>query len=97
MEQLRKLRNTRGSLAVIDTVIVSPPFALPVSAALLVAGDNAVAVEIHQASPTSSDISFNLVLSTAPPPGAPTLVRGPYLQLGTASSMIVQLLVSMPT
>ena len=61
-----------------------------VSAALLVAGDNVVAVEIHQASPTSSDISFNLVLSTAAPPGAPTLVRGPYLQLGTSSSMIVR-------
>ena len=61
-----------------------------VSAALLVPGDNVVAVEVHQASPTSSDISFNLVLSTAPPPGAPALVRGPYLQLGTSNSMIVR-------
>ena len=32
------------------------------SAALLVAGDNVVAVEVHQASPTSSDISFDLEL-----------------------------------
>jgi hypothetical protein len=34
---------------------------------LLVAGTNVVAVEVHQASQTSSDLSFNLELSAAVP------------------------------
>ena len=48
---------------------------------LLVAGTNVVAVEIHQVSPASSDVSFDLELI-----GTPVIVtRGPYLQSGTAS------------
>ena len=39
-----------------------------VSPALLVAGDNVIAVEIHQSSATSSDISFDLELATAGDP-----------------------------
>lgn len=41
--------------------------ATAVSPALLVAGTNVVAVEVHQASETSSDISFNLSLSATVP------------------------------
>ena len=57
---------------------------------LLVSGDNVLAVEIHQISPGSSDISFDLKLVSTLPAGAPGLARGPYLQLGTPSSMIVR-------
>ena len=44
---------------------------------LLVAGDNVIAVEIHQDSPSSSDISFNFELTgttaqASTPPAAPT-------------------------
>lgn len=53
---------------------------------LLVAGTNVLAVEIHQVSPTSSDVSFDLELV-----GTPVLVtRGPYLQSGTPSSVRVR-------
>lgn len=58
-------------------------------AGTLVAGPNLVAVEIHQQSGTSSDISFDLEL-TGVTPGQPSVVRGPYLQNATPGSMTVQ-------
>jgi hypothetical protein len=64
--------------------------ATSVPSTLLLTGDNVLAVEIHQRGPTSSDISFDLELFDSPPPGAPFLVRGPYLQLGTSTSMVVR-------
>jgi hypothetical protein len=53
---------------------------------LLLEGTNVVAVEIHQASVTSSDISFDLKLTASDNP----IVRGPYLQLGTPNSVTVR-------
>lgn len=56
---------------------------------LLLDGVNVLAVEVHQASLTSSDISFDLQLEarqTLPPV---ELRRGPYLQSGTTNSAIV--------
>ena len=54
---------------------------------LLIAGTNELAVEIHQRTATSSDISLDLELI-----GVTTLeiVRGPYLQLGTPTSTVVR-------
>ncbi|MGH9660014.1 MAG: Ig-like domain-containing protein, partial [Bryobacteraceae bacterium] len=57
------------------------------SPSLLVAGTNVVAAEIHQSGGTSSDISFDLELTGS---GAPSLTRGPYLQIGTPTSVIVR-------
>ena len=48
-------------------------FATAVSPGLLAAGTNLLAVEIHQVSPTSSDISFDLELLGLRPPPAPAL------------------------
>ncbi len=46
-------------------------FEFAVDPALLVAGDNMIAVEVHQAGPTSSDISFDLeLLGVSPSAGA---------------------------
>lgn len=56
----------------------------PVDPALLANGTNLLAVEMHQANLTSSDISFNLVLSSPSP-----VVRGPYLQKASAGKMTV--------
>lgn len=62
------------------------PFTL--SPSQLVAGPNIVAVEIHQQSGTSSDISFDLRLTDG---GAgAVLTRGPYLQLGTPTGVTVR-------
>ncbi len=54
---------------------------------LLVTGDNVLAVEVHRNGPANPDISFDLELTASTDPLA--LVRGPYMQLGTANSMTV--------
>ncbi|MDQ3061910.1 MAG: fibronectin type III domain-containing protein, partial [Acidobacteriota bacterium] len=61
-----------------------------VSPSLLVAGNNVLAVEIHQANATSSDISFDfdLVGQTATPTASVT--RGAYLQMGTPNAMTIR-------
>jgi hypothetical protein len=64
-----------------------------VSPSLLVAGSNVIAVEVHQSDPTSSDVSFDLELAGS---SSATLTRGPYLQLGTATSIVVRWRTSVP-
>ncbi|MBI4878801.1 MAG: metallophosphoesterase [Planctomycetes bacterium] len=59
---------------------------IPLSPSLLVAGANCLAVEVHQSSVTSNDISFDLELI------GETLLkvsRAPYLQLGTPQGATV--------
>jgi hypothetical protein len=58
-----------------------------VNPGLLVAGTNVLAIEIHQAGVASSDISFDLRLTAS---SSVTLTRGPYLQRGTPSSLLVR-------
>ena len=53
----------------------------------LVTGNNVLAVEIHQANGTSTDLSFDLELKAT---DSATVTRGPYLQLGTSTSMVVK-------
>ena len=57
------------------------------SAAPLVAGVNVLAVEMHQRSEDSSDISFALELFGCRPQ---CVTRGPYLQRGTNDSVVVR-------
>ncbi|MBK8974772.1 MAG: metallophosphoesterase family protein [Planctomycetes bacterium] len=54
----------------------------------LAAGQNVLAVEIHQANPTSSDISFDLELIASDV--AVSIIRGPYLQRGAPRAAIVR-------
>ncbi|MCI5057934.1 MAG: metallophosphoesterase family protein, partial [Flavobacteriales bacterium] len=57
----------------------------------LVTGTNVIAVEVHNRSTGSSDISFDLKLSGSSTVSNPAnLERGPYLQLGTPTSMRVK-------
>jgi hypothetical protein len=62
----------------------------------LVEGTNVLAVEVHQESATSSDISFDLQLRGTYP-GQVEIVRGPYLQTGTPTSVIVKWRTDVPT
>ncbi len=62
-------------------------FSAGVDPALLVAGVNVLAVEVHQANGTSSDISFDLQLTAST---TVNVTRGPYLQVGTPSSIHVR-------
>jgi hypothetical protein len=56
----------------------------------LVSGQNVLAVEIHQNHPASSDISFDLRLVGSTNAPTTQLVRGPYLQMGTPTSLRVR-------
>lgn len=56
----------------------------------LTTGTNVIAVEIHQVNGSSSDISFDLSLIGNPAGGGATLTRGPYLQKGTPTSVVVR-------
>lgn len=66
---------------------------LTLAASNFVTGNNVIAVEIHQDGITSSDISFDLQLVGTPPappaPGGATVTRGPYLQSGTSTGIII--------
>lgn len=62
----------------------------------LVTGSNVVAVEVHQENSGSSDISFNFVLTGSTAVVSP-VTRGPYLQTGTSTSVIVKWRTSGPT
>ncbi len=66
-----------------------------VDAALLREGSNLLAVELHQSSSTSSDISFDLELIGSD--GAAQVVRGPYLQRGQATGVVVRWRTDYPT
>ncbi|MYB39260.1 MAG: metallophosphoesterase family protein, partial [Gammaproteobacteria bacterium] len=63
----------------------------------LTSGRNVLAVEVHQNNPGSSDVSFDLRLDKRAESDEVSVVRGPYLQLGTPSSMIVRWRTDGPT
>ena len=66
-------------------------FNTSVSAGALVAGTNVIAVEIHQATANSSDVSFDLqLIALSGSAGAPGVVRGPYLLSATTNSVVVR-------
>jgi hypothetical protein len=63
-------------------------------AAALTPGAHLLAVEVHQASASSSDLSFDLELRVS---DQPAVVRGPYLQRMTATSIILRWRTDCPT
>lgn len=64
--------------------------AISLSASSFITGTNVVAVEIHQNVASSSDLSFDLKLVGNPSTSTiASLVRGPYLQSGTPTSVYV--------
>jgi len=65
-------------------------FPASLNPAMLLTGTNLIAVELHQVSPTSDDLSFNLDLATAAAEPTPILERGPYLQVPTPDGMVVR-------
>jgi hypothetical protein len=56
----------------------------------LVTGTNLVAVEIHQRTASSTDLSFNFTMSGIPAPGVAVVTRGPYLQKANSNSLVVR-------
>lgn len=68
-------------------------FAVPPAA--LVAGDNVLAVEVHQSGPSSSDLGFALQLLAGAGPAH--VLRGPYVQNATPTSAVVRWRTDVPT
>ena len=68
-----------------------------VASSLLSAGTNVIAVEIHQSGASSSDISLDLELVGVTDAASYSVVRGPYLQQGTASGVTVRWRTNAPT
>ncbi|HUR31897.1 MAG TPA: metallophosphoesterase [Saprospiraceae bacterium] len=64
---------------------------------LLENGLNLVAVEVHQHSASSSDISFALSITGVPANGVAVITRGPYLQSANNNSVIVRWRTNIPT
>ena len=63
----------------------------------LVAGNNVVAVEVHQRSASSTDLSFNFIMSGTPAPGVAVITRGPYLQKANDTSVVIRWRTNIPT
>jgi hypothetical protein len=78
------VHSTTASSAIEDNIA---NITVPTSA--FVMGDNMIAVEMHQASGTSTDISFDLKLSGNDAFSA-TLTRGPYLQVGSETAITIR-------
>lgn len=62
-------------------------FSASVSKTALIAGTNVLAVEIHQANGTSTDVSFDLELAAST---SASVTRGPYLQMGSPNGAVVR-------
>jgi len=62
------ITNTTFALTAVGGADERTYFAFTVSAAYLVEGTNVLAVEVHQSSPTSSDVAFDLAMTAALPP-----------------------------
>jgi hypothetical protein len=62
------ITNTTVALTAVGGAEERAYFSFTVSAAYLVEGTNVLAVEVHQSSPTSSDVAFDLALTAEWPP-----------------------------
>jgi predicted MPP superfamily phosphohydrolase len=63
---------------------------------MFVAGNNIIAVEIHQINTTSSDLFFDMELTGIAPVNG-TLTRGPYLQVGSQTGVTLRWRTDVPT
>lgn len=81
--------NTYAAAAIDGTAETTYQEAL-LSKNLFASGNNTIAVEVHQANATSSDISFNLELLKDTTHYTLNLLRGPYLQAATTNSIVIR-------
>jgi hypothetical protein len=85
--------NTLGTLASDDG---ATPIAFNFNPSAFVTGNNVIAVEVHQNSVTSTDISFDLQLigNTG---GDASLTRGPYMNSALQNSVVIRWRTDIPT
>lgn len=80
--------STLASTELIDSLTENTFRRLVFTEALLDSGENVIAAEVHQASVTSDDLSFNLTISGTE--YATGLIRGPYLQSMSDTSIVIR-------
>jgi len=81
------IASTTAAASVVSGADESAFQSFAIDPSLLVDGNNTLAVEIHQANGTSSDISFDLELVAS---DTAIVTRGPYLQVATPDSVVVR-------
>ncbi len=69
---------------------------LTLNSTLFVQGNNVMAVEIHQRSITSTDVSFNALVNAYVTAPVPTISRGPYLQKVTPNGITIRWRTDLP-
>ncbi len=90
------IRNTtRASTAAADDGNTAQKFMI--NSSVFINGDNVIAAEIHQNSPSSSDISFDLELKAVQGATTVTLTRGPYLQMVSQNTATLRWRTNIPT
>jgi hypothetical protein len=72
-------------------------FTTSISPTLLVSGENILAVEIHQQSVASSDLSFNGQLTAPSSTSTPIVTRGAYLQKLNSNSITIRWRTDIPS
>lgn len=78
------------SSTIVDGADESTYFHYSVPKNVLVNGTNVIAVEVHQRDGTSSDLGFDMELTEHVIPPAPSLIRGPYLNAATPTSIVIR-------
>jgi hypothetical protein len=79
--------NTLATLASDDGATAQTFTLLP---SAFIAGNNVIAVEIHQSAVNSSDISFDLEIKGNTGVLVPVITRGPYLQMGNETAVSIR-------
>jgi acid phosphatase type 7 len=86
---------TLAPINVADDGLTPQPFSF--NSSVLVAGNNTIAVEIHQTAVSSSDMSFDLELKGTTNPLVAGLTRGPYLNMGNQNAVTLRWRTSLAT
>jgi hypothetical protein len=86
---------TRASAAAADDGNTPQKFAI--NSSVYINGYNVIAAEIHQNSPASTDMSFDLELKAISGATTVTLTRGPYLQMVSKNTATLRWRTNIPT
>lgn len=82
--------DTTWATATIDNAAETTAVSKTLPTSLFMAGNNTIAVELHQRGPTSSDVTWDMEVQGLGAAPAANLTRGPYLQIGNQIGVTVR-------
>lgn len=92
------ITNTTTALSAMGGADENKDFITYHAASTFVNGNNTIAVEVHQESATSSDLTFDMMVEGYKfIPTAVSVIRGPYLQKGNQNSITVRWRTNVPS